>query len=130
MELEYRPRAQVERRHHQNRNSVIAWLGLIGAPIACGADQLLSYSAVNRACAGSYLELHIWTVAALLLDLLSLLAASHIVRTNPEIAKGHDNPQQNSLHWLGAAGMFVSVVFLLLIVALELPKWMVSPCSH
>lgn len=105
------------------------WWGILIGPIAWVLDQGLSYSLDQHACStGHFYVLHVTTACCFVLALSGLFVA---LRQRRKVPSGNDDggtPRDRSwfMAWLG---ILLSVEFAIVIVAMAVPKIILSPCD-
>jgi hypothetical protein len=103
-----------------------SWVGIGLSPAAWFADLVVSDALLADSCRrGDMGVLHAITAGALVLTLVGL-AVSATCRAR---AKDDPSPGARVERFLGMAGMALSVLSALAIVAIEVPKWMLRPCA-
>jgi hypothetical protein len=104
---------------------------MLAGPIAWGLDETLSYAIVQHSCStGHDWLLHAYTIAALLLSGSGLLAAQWCYRQLPEHANLEGGSATNRSRWMAIYGTAASIAFMLVIIALAIPKWTMWPCDQ
>jgi hypothetical protein len=103
--------------------------GVIGGPLAWAIDQGSSYALVQSACSGMAWPLHLSTAVAILLDASALIAAWRLYKI--QTSEGvHDRAHHDPSRWTGTLGVASSLSFLIVIIAVAMPKWMMSACDR
>jgi hypothetical protein len=104
----------------------VAWTGVLLPPVAWLADLSLSDSLVGESCLrGDRLLLHGATAVALAAALAGIAASWATYRG----AKGDPLPRARAERFLGVAGMALGAMFVLVILAAQVPKLMLRPCA-
>jgi hypothetical protein len=107
------------------------WWGALAGPIAFAIDEVLSYAIVQHSCSTGYeWLLHVYTVIALLLSLSGLVAAQWCYRQLPHIASSEEGSVEARGRWMAIYGTASSLAFIVIIIALAIPKWALSPCDQ
>ena len=105
------------------------WWGILIGPTAWALDEGISYAIAQHACStGHFYLLHLITGAALLLALTGVLVAW---RQLGPVRQGRDeggSPVDRSW-FMACLGILMSVAFALTIIALAVPKIVLSPCD-
>jgi hypothetical protein len=105
------------------------WAGVLAGPLVWSADLLISYSTVPHACkAGVVLPLHLYSLAAAGVA----LAGYWMARAALHRVQSHQNPAAGRAsrgRFLAFCGMFLNCGFGLLIVAMAIPRFVLSPCD-
>ena len=103
------------------------WIGLLGAPLAFAFLLSVNYALVPWACAaqrGSVL--HGLSAVAFALAAFTSWRAWRALRQAPE---GEGDRTAERRRFLAEAAVLLSVYFLIVIVALEVPNLILEPCS-
>jgi hypothetical protein len=107
------------------------WWGVLAGPIAFALDEVLSYAIVQHSCStGYHWLLHLYTVLALLLCLSGLVAAQWCYRQLPHVASGEGGSVESRSRWMAIYGTASNLAFMVVIIALLIPKWALSPCDQ
>jgi hypothetical protein len=107
------------------------WWGIFAGPIAFALDEVLSYAIVQHACStGYHWLLHFYTLLALVLALSGFAAALWCYRRLPENATTTGLMVESRSRFMAIYGMAASIAFTLVIIALSIPKWAMSPCDQ
>jgi hypothetical protein len=104
---------------------VSLWIG----PLAAATDEVLSYSLVQHACStGHHYVLHAITIVCFL---IALSGAPLAWREYQAVRNSDDEggTPTNRSYFLSILGMASSIGFALVIVALAVPRWVLSPCQ-
>lgn len=107
----------------------LVWFAVLGAPTAWIAHLAITYALVEPICsigAPFGALLHLTTAAALLVSLAAGAAAWWAWSHPSELAE--DPIARRRTRFLGAAGLVLSVLFALVIVAEALPVSLQDPC--
>lgn len=105
------------------------WCGILIGPAAWVIDQGLSYSLDQHACStGHFYLLHVITACCVVLALTGALVAHRQLRRVPEGQEDGGTPRDRSwfMAWMG---ILMSVEFALVIIAMAVPKIILSPCD-
>jgi len=106
------------------------WAGLLLAPTAALLVVTAGYALVGPACAGgTLLPLHLVHLGGLLLALAAAGAAGLAWREAGPGWPGDEPGRSGALRFLAATGALVSLLFALVMVALWLPVFVLSPCQ-
>jgi hypothetical protein len=107
------------------------WWGIFAGPIAFALDEVLSYAIVQHTCSTGYLWLlHFYTLLAIVLALSGFASAFWCYRRLPENATTSGVMVESRSRFMAIYGMAASIAFTLVIVALSIPKWAMSPCDQ
>ena len=103
--------------------------GLVLAPLAFGADLLISYMLVQHSCStGHYYVLHVISAVCFLVA----LGGAFIAWQQYQLAKGGSDEGGTPLdrsHFLGLLGTCFSLFIALVIIANAVPRFFLSPCD-
>jgi hypothetical protein len=107
------------------------WWGIFAAPIAFALDEVLSYAIVQHTCSTGYHGLlHFYTLLAIVLALSGFAAALWCYRRLPESATTTGVMVESRSRFMAIYGIAASIAFTLVIIALSIPKWAMSPCDQ
>lgn len=107
------------------------WWGILSGPIALALDEGLSYAIVQHECStGYYWLLHFYTGVTLALALSGLFCARWSYRQFPESESSEGITVASRARWMAIYGMASSLAFTLAIIAMSVPKWVMSPCDQ
>lgn len=101
-----------------------AWFGLLGAPLAWTAQELLGYAFVPLACRGLRWPLFALDAAALLAVLAALLVALGGWRA----ARGNEDARAQAIGFLGLGGAAVAAVFTVMVLLTAAPHFLLQAC--
>ena len=106
------------------------WWGILAGPVSVALDEVLSYAIVQHSCStGYHWLLHFYTAMGILLSLSGLIAAQWCYRRLPPTATTEDSVASRS-RWMAIYGTAASIAFMLVIIAISIPKWAMSPCDQ
>jgi hypothetical protein len=110
-------------------NSLLLWMGVLLGPLAWVLDEGLSYALEQHSCStGHFYVLHAITVACLILAVAgALIARSQLAKVGPGSDDG--GGPHNRSWWMSIVGIGLGVGFSLVIIAIAIPKIMLSPCD-
>jgi hypothetical protein len=103
--------------------------GVLLGPIAWILDEGLSYSLEQHSCStGHFYVLHVISLVSLI---IALCGAWIAWRQLSVVGKGSENGGsiRDRSWWLATFGIALSIAFSVVIVALAVPKLLLSPCS-
>jgi hypothetical protein len=107
------------------------WWGVLAGPIGFALDEVLSYATVQHSCStGSHWWLHFYTLLGIVLALSGFAAARWCYRRLPENATDTGVMVESRSRWMAIYGSAASIAFVLVIIALAIPKWAMSPCDQ
>lgn len=105
------------------------WWGILIGPIAWVLDQGLSYSVEQHACStGHFYVLHVITACCFVLAVTGIFVAVRQLRKVPAGEDDGSTPRDRSwfMAWLG---ILLSVEFAIVVLAMAVPKIILSPCD-
>jgi hypothetical protein len=106
------------------------WWGVLAGPIGFALDEVLSYAIVQHACStGSHRLLHFYTVIAILFSLSGFAAAQWCYRHISQDMNGTNDSVLLRSRWMALYGIAASIAFAIVIIAVSIPKWTLSPCD-
>jgi len=111
------------------QNDLQLWTGVLAGPIAWILDEGLSYALTQHACStGHVYVLHVISVVSLIIAIIGAWIAwrqwSLLGEGSDEGGSAHDRAW-----WMARVGVALGIGFGIVIVALAVPKFMLSPCS-
>jgi hypothetical protein len=105
------------------------WWGILIGPTAWALDQGISYAIAQHACStGHFYVLHVTSAVMFVLALSGVLVATRQLGIARSGREEGGTPLDRSwfMAWLG---ILMSVAFALTIIALSVPKVLLSPCD-
>lgn len=122
--------AQAQTEAPSLKEDLLQWLGVLAGPIAWALQLQINYMLVPRACAtGRELPLHLVTFGALLLALAGAALAWRNGKRLPRGQTDEGEPVATRSRFMSISGLVLSLAFALVIVALEIPTWVLGPCE-
>ncbi|HZU34076.1 MAG TPA: hypothetical protein VFB79_23390 [Candidatus Angelobacter sp.] len=110
--------------------SLLLWWGIFAGPVGVALDEMLSYAIVQHSCStGHHGLLHFYTAVAILLSISGFAAALWCYRRLPPTNLEGGSTAARS-RWMAIYGMAASSVFILVMIAMSIPKWAMSPCDQ
>jgi hypothetical protein len=107
------------------------WWGVLAGPIAFALDETLSYATVQHSCStGVHGIEHFYTAMGILISLSGVAAAQWCYRRIPSSVSLEHGSTESRSRWMAIYGIAGSIVFILVIIALSIPKWAMSPCDQ
>lgn len=119
----------IDRADHFEPNPLLLWYGILAGPAAWAFEEALNYALDQHACSTGHLYVQ-WVVCfcALLIALSgALIARMEIGRTGEQSDDG-GTPRDRSW-FMARLGLAASLGFSLVIVALMVPHFFLSPCD-
>jgi hypothetical protein len=106
------------------------WFGVLAGPVAWMLDEGLSYAITQHACStGAFYELHIISVVCLLLAISGMFVARRQLTLVPSGADDEGGSPRDRSWFMARFGIACSAGFALVIIALMVPKIILSPCD-
>ncbi len=106
------------------------WWGMFAGPIAWAFDLGFSYSLVQHACStGHFYVLYLIDGICGAVALSGFFLAYGAYKRFPGDVKEEGGRPQDRAHFQAVTGMLFSLSFTVVILALSLPRWILSPCS-
>jgi uncharacterized membrane protein len=106
------------------------WFGVLAGPIAWALDEGLSYAVTQHACStGAFYELHIISAVCLLIALSGVMVARWQLTLVPQGADDEGGSSRDRSWFMARFGIACSLGFALVIIALAVPKMILSPCD-
>jgi len=125
--------AKKEIDHHEpslHPRDVLLGLAVFAGPVAWALHLEVSYSLAPSACdLKSKLFLHLTTLGALLLVTAGAVTAWSVGKKLPEGSTEKGNPEDSRLRFMSLAGVASCVLFGLVILAAEVPNWILRVCD-
>jgi hypothetical protein len=111
--------------------SLALWWGILAGPIAFALDEVISYATVQHSCStGFSYWLHVYTALAIALSLSGLASAQWCYRHLPSSADTKGGSVDARSRWMSIYGTASSIAFLVVIIAMSIPKIIMSPCDQ
>jgi len=121
--------ADQEQLARDTRFEIDLWWGIFAGPIAWAFDEGFSYSVVHHACStGHFYVLYLTTIFSVLVALSGLFMALKGFRRFPQGHPSGGRPHDRA-HFQAILGMIFSIGFVIVILALGVPRWLLSPCT-
>ncbi len=110
-------------------NTLLLYYGVLAGPLAWAGDEGLSYMLDQHACStGHYYVLHVITILAILICVSGVLISLQQLS-----AAGGGSEEGGSVRdrafFMARLGVAMSIGFTLVIIALAVPRWVLSPCD-
>lgn len=119
-----------EQQFRSRRGEWTLWAGILAGPIAFATDFVVSYALVQHSCStGRSRLLHTSTLVALLVTLGGLAAAWRSLRAVPAHARDDGGSIFDRSRFMALGGIALSIAFTLVIVAIAIPRFVLSPCD-
>ncbi|HWR15932.1 MAG TPA: hypothetical protein VN577_13980 [Terriglobales bacterium] len=111
------------------KSAAVQFYAVAIGPIAAAVDMGLSYATVYHACStGHHYVLHVISVVCVLFALSGAYVGWREYQTVREYSDDGGHPLDRT-HFLALMGVVASIGFALVIVALAVPKFILSPCD-
>lgn len=112
------------------RRDVLLWLAVLSGPLAWALDELASYSLAATACdLGTSWLLHLVFVVSLLLALGGAALAHRVGRRLPDGSTAQGGLQASRARFMALAGILLGLSFAIVLVAMEVPNWVLEVCQ-
>jgi hypothetical protein len=110
-------------------NPLLLWTGILLGPIAWALDEGLSYALAQHSCStGHFYVLYVISGICLTVAVSgALIARSQLARVG-EGSESGGGPHDRSW-WMAVLGIAFGIGFSLVIIAIAVPKIMLSPCD-
>lgn len=119
-----------EERLRQPGAHAVQWFGVLGAPVAWAAEEVVSYATTQHACStGSEWLLYLYSFCALAVGAAALAAAWRSYAVTRPPAKNSGGAPEDRTRALGILGLMTAALFTLAILASAVPKVILSPCD-
>jgi hypothetical protein len=106
------------------------WTGLLLAPIAFLIDLEVAYALVPTACSSrNELPVHLVHLACLLVALFGGLVAWGCWKATGSTWPGEEGGPMGRTKFMAGTGMWLSLLFALVIVAMWIPSFVLNPCQ-
>ena len=107
------------------------WWGVLAGPIAFALDETISYATVQHSCStGVHGIEHFYTALGILIAFSGLAAAQWCYRRIPNSVSLEQGSTESRSRWMAIYGTAASIVFILVVIAISIPKWAMSPCDQ
>lgn len=117
-------------RRENRRENLALWAGMLAGPVAWLLQFQINYSLVQSACeAGHKLALHLVTLGALLLVSGGAVVSGRRLQRLPEGPADEGDDHGTRARFMALSGLGLSLFFTLLIVAAEIPNWILRACD-
>ena len=111
--------------------ALLLWWGILAGPIAFALDEVISYATVQHSCStGFSLLLHLYTALAIAVSLSGLASAQWAYRRLPSSIDTKSGSTDARSRWMSIYGTAASIAFIVVIIALSIPKFAMSPCDQ
>jgi hypothetical protein len=106
------------------------WYGVLVGPLVFGFDLVVSYALVPHACStGHWYVLHAMTVACLLVIFSGWFTSWALLRRIPRDMPERGDKLMSRARFMALAGLMLSGFSIVLVIANELPRFLMSPCD-
>jgi hypothetical protein len=113
------------------RGAQALWWGIFAGPIGFALDEVLSYAIVQHTCStGYHWLLHFYTLLGVVLALSGLRRRAGATGDCQKSATTTGVMVESRSRFMAIYGMAASIAFTLVIIALSIPKWAMSPCDQ
>jgi choline-glycine betaine transporter len=110
-------------------NPWLLWAGVLLGPTAWVLDEGLSYAFTQHSCStGHFYVLHVITALCFVLAIAgAVIARVQLAKLGPGSEKGGGSHDLS--WWMAVLGICLGIGFSLVIIALAVPKLLLSPCD-
>lgn len=106
------------------------WIGVLTGPIVWLLQLQVNYSLVQTACeTGRKWPLHVVSLLALLLVTAAAAVSWRLWKRLPEGSTEEGPPRETRSRFMALCGLVTSALFALVIVAMEIPNWVLHACD-
>ncbi len=110
-------------------NTLLLYYGMFAGPFAWAFDEGFSYMLTQHSCStGHFYVLHTITVIAILIALSGVFVSQQQLS-----AAGDGNEEGGTMRdrafFMARLGLSLSIGFTLVVIALGVPRWVLSPCD-
>lgn len=106
------------------------WFGILAGPLAWAFDEGVSYALVPHACStGHQYVLHIVTIISFAIVIAGLFVARRAQSRIPSPTSLDGGSTLDRSRFMALLGMASSSVFILVIIAQTIPRFILSPCD-
>ncbi len=116
-------------RESQRQRDTQLWAGVLLGPVAWALDEGLSYALEQHSCSTGHV--YVLHVISLICLLLALSGAAISWRQLSIVGAGSEEGGsiRDRSWWMARLGIAMGIGFAIVIVALAVPKFLLSPCS-
>jgi hypothetical protein len=112
------------------RHDALQWASVIIGPVAFAIDETLGYALTYHACStGHRYVLHLVSLLGFALSVLGIFMARAALADLPESAHEKGGSSTDRSYFMAKLGLVTSVAFTIAVVALAIPRFMLSPCE-
>jgi hypothetical protein len=107
------------------------WWGVLAGPISFALNEVLSYAIVQHSCSTAHHGwLEFYTVLGVLLAIWGFISAQSCYSRIPKSISTEEGNTYSRARWMAIYGMAGSLAFVVLNIAVSIPKWAMSPCDQ
>jgi hypothetical protein len=107
------------------------WYSILIGPVIWAVDFAISYALVPHACStGHDFLLHLSGILSVIIALSGAAVALRSLAEIPTGASMQGGAARDRARFMAMAGLVLSVTFALLIIAQEIPRFMLHPCDQ
>src|SRR5947209_7989691 len=123
------PQTTVEFR--RGPGALALWWGVLAGPIAFALDETISYATVQHSCStGVHGIEHFYTALGILIACSGIAAAQWCYRRIPTSVSLEQGSTESRSRWMAIYGTAASIVFIVVMIAISIPKWAMSACDQ
>jgi hypothetical protein len=114
----------------REKSNILLWAGVLAGPAAWMLHLQISYSLVGTACdTGQQFVMHLVTLGALLLAGTGAAISWRSWKRLPEGPMDEGDAKETRKRFMALFGLVMSLSFVLVIVAAEIPNWVLRACD-
>jgi hypothetical protein len=111
------------------RSDAQLWAGVLMGPIGWALDEGLSYALDQHSCStGHFYVMHVITAFCLVFALTGVVIARRQLMLTGQGSEEGGSPRDRSW-WMARVGIALGISFSIVIVAMAVPKVILSPCD-
>jgi len=114
----------------REKGNILLWSGVLAGPVAWALQLEINYMLVQTACyAGHTTMMHLVSLGALVLTLLGAVISLSAWRRLHAGPMDEGDDRETRRRFMALMGLILSLSFALVVIALEIPNWMLRPCD-
>ena len=112
------------------RRDAMQWFILFIGPVAFALDETIAYALTYKACStGRPYLLYLVSLGGLALTMTGIFMARFVLRNVSPHAEERGGTSDDRTYFMARLGLFTSIAFALVIIALAIPRFILSPCE-
>jgi uncharacterized membrane protein YhaH (DUF805 family) len=105
------------------------WPGILAAPVLVLADQAIAYALARWGCSYQHREALHWVHVLFLVAVLATIVPAWAAASRPALeAQRGAGDSRDRHHFLATVSVWLAALCALVIVAMWIPQWLLSPC--